>query len=168
MKKRRFFSERGLSLIEVAITVTISGIALMALAVPFVADRSFWNAGRRQTEAQRDAQVVTRAMARMAREGTGYTIIPSAGSTKIDVTKAGCAASSFEGGPSFNSGQLEWVDGCATPASTITLIDGVRSRVVNFTATAVSAELVRIDLEVLHENQENEILQTEIFLRNAA
>ena len=65
-------AHRGVTLVEVLITVVIASIAMMALAVPFVAERSFWGVGKRQTEAQRDAQLAMRTIARMGREGATY------------------------------------------------------------------------------------------------
>lgn len=162
----KFRCQKGASLIELMITVIIGAIAMMALAVPFIAERSFESSGRRQAEAQRDAQMAMRSMSRAARDSSGYTITAGANSTKIDFVRP-CGAMSFEGGPTFNGGQIRWVDACVSPSNTIILIDGVRSRVTALTATAVSPKLIRLNLGVTYQNQQSELLETDVFLRNA-
>ena len=62
-------NRRGVTLIELLITVMIGAIAMFALVPPFIAEGNFFRKGKRQTEAQRDAQMVLRAMARAVREG---------------------------------------------------------------------------------------------------
>ena len=152
---------RGFTLIELLIAMLISGIAFFGLVVPFVGERSFWMSGSRQTEAQRDAQIGLRAMARVARESSLYTVN---GAGDITFT-TGCGTHRFQGGPTFGS-QLRLIDGCAGGATRV-LIDGGRSQVTTFTVTAVNSRLVRIQLVVTHQNQGVEQMETELFLRNA-
>jgi type II secretory pathway pseudopilin PulG len=164
----------GVTLIELLITIVISTIALLALTAPFVAERSFWGIGKRQTEAQRDAQVALRAIARAAREGNAITT-PLAGfsGNTFTFTTPSCPVFgiTFSGDPL--SGQLLMTDGCAGGLP-IPLIDGVRSRVNNLVFTGITNKLVHIQLDVTHRlrttdpNVQNELLQTEIFLRNAS
>jgi prepilin-type N-terminal cleavage/methylation domain-containing protein len=148
--------KRGVTLIELLITVVIGSITLCALAMPFIADRSFWASGRGQSEAQRDAQMVMRAIARVARESTGYT-----------------AATGFQPpvGPSrqfcLQAGQLFLADTCTNPTTSVLLIDGNRSLVTNLVIAPITNKLVRIQLEVTHLNRGTEQLETELLLRNA-
>lgn len=161
-------TRHGVTLIEVLITLVIGSIAMFALAAPFVAERSFWGTGQRQTEAQRDAQLALRAIARAIREGSTPSLAPG---NPPDATLtfnvpcgAGVANVTFSGGPSFG-GQLQMIDSCSGVTST--LIDGVRSRVTDLLFTGVSTKLVRVQIDVTHQNQEHEFLVTELFLRNA-
>ena len=160
-------NQRGFSLLELLIAMIISSIALLGAAAPFIAERSFWASGKRQVEAQRDAQMALRSMARFARQGNGYVIGGSSGNVTIVFTRPSGNVC-FEGGPTFNNGQLRRFDGtCGSPAPTI-LIDGVRSKVTQLVFTSVTTnKLVNIQLQVTRENQQNETLQTDLFLRNA-
>ena len=159
-------NRRGFTLIEMLMVFVISTIAMMALVLPFSAERSFWGVGKRQTEAQRDAQLALRAIARVARQTSGYTI--NNGGASLQLT-SGVNAGCFRGGPSFSS-QLQWYPAtCGTGTPTL-LIDGnaKRSRVTNLAFSTVTANrLVQIQLTVTYNNRENEILTTELFLRNA-
>ena len=158
-------NRRGVTLIEVLVTVVIGAIAMFALAAPLLAQGSFFRKGKRQTEAQRDAQVVLRAMGVAAREGTGY----STASGRVDFLNTSVCGTNpvrFE----LHAGGVFHMH-CA--GNTVTLIDGVRSQVTSFTATpVVSNKLVRIQLGVSHRlrttdpSTENETLETELFLRN--
>ncbi len=154
-------------MLELLIAIIISSIALLAATMPFIAERVFWNTGRRQTEAQRDAQMVFRSMASFARESSSFTTGGSSGDVTLAFTRASGNVC-FEGGSTFNSGQLRRFDGaCGGPAPTI-LIDGVRSKVTQFVVTQVTAnKLVNVQLQITHENRQNETLQTDLFLRNA-
>ena len=154
-------NERGFSLIELLITMIISSIAMMALAVPFMAERSMWATGRQQAAAQRDAQMALRTMARVAREGNNYVI----NANSITFTTP-CGTKVFQTAGN-SSQQFEMVDNCAAPSQTVTLIDGTRSRVTQFNPTAVTTRLVQIQFQITNEGQENEQLQTQLFLRNA-
>ncbi|MBI4167504.1 MAG: type II secretion system protein [Candidatus Aenigmarchaeota archaeon] len=169
--------ETGFSLIELLITMIITSIAFFGLAMPFIAERSSWGSGKRLSEAQRDAQMITRAIARVARESNDYSFpINNPGHVKITFATP-CGNLSFEGGESFNNGQLHRLDECVSPTGTAVLIDGVRSRVSEFAPTTIVAKkLVRIRLNIAHKNissftnepERNEILNTDIFLRNNA
>ena len=68
-------NRRGVTLIELLITIIIGAIAMLALAVPFSAERIFWLRGDTQAEAQRDAQLALRAMARVGRQSSCYEIV---------------------------------------------------------------------------------------------
>ena len=178
-------STHGVTLIELLMAVIISAIAFFPLAMPFIGERSFWGTGERQTEAQRDAQMVLRTMARAARECHAYStgtggFLPGATLLSFDscandpIYPAGSRC--FAGGPAYLGGTMIFRStNCQTIPSTIVLIDGTRrSQVVNFTVTPiVPNKLVRVHLEVSHRRTttdtrvRNEILETEIFLRNA-
>ena len=160
-------NSRGFTLIEMLMVFVIGSISMMALALPFVAERSFWGVGKRQTEAQRDAQLALRAIAHAARQDKTYSIGNNGASLQL-INAAGANAGCFRGGPSFSS-QLQWYPAtCGTGTPTL-LIDGnaKRSRVTNLAFTTVTAnKLVQIQLTVTYNNRENEVLTTELFLRN--
>ena len=167
---------RGATLIELVIAVMIGAIVLMALVIPYAAERSFWHVGSYQAEAQRDADMVLRSMALTARQGQSYTVTNVA-TNDLKVTfampaSAGCGSPVyFEGGTAFpsplNGGQFVWRNGCASPAATVTLIDGVKSKVSAFTPTTIVAnKLVKVNLTVIHKNQQTEIMEKQLFLRN--
>ena len=156
-------SRRGVTLIELLIALVISAIAFFALAMPFIAERSFWLSGNRQTEAQRDAQIAMRAIARVARASSSYAI--ANGGAKITFTVPG-STPCFQGGPAFGS-QLQLFTTCGTPPPAL-LIDGNRSKVTSLVMTAVNTKLVRVQLQVTYQNQKNELLVTNLLLRNAS
>ena len=148
-------NRRGVTLVELIMTVVIGAIAFFALSVPFVAERTFWSSGTRQTEAQRDAQLVLRAIARTARQSSGYNAALGQFTTV-------CGTESFTAA----SGQLTLTD-CA--GNTLTLIDGFRSQVAAFSITAVGTKLVDVHVQIIRQGGvENEDLRTRIFMRNAA
>lgn len=158
MTPHRLPRNSGVSLIELLIVIIIGGIATLALSVPFVAERRFWMLGSAQTESQRDAQLALRAIARIVRESSGFN----------DTTKEftiGCGTVYFEKHDEDGSLHLH---GCL---GTRTLIDGAlsKSKVQAFTVTSVSGnpKLVDIQIDVIHNGQANELLDTQLFLRNA-
>ena len=165
---------RGVTLIEMLIALIISSIAMMALAIPFVAERAFSLSGKAQAESQRDAEVVLRAMARAGREGSQYSV--GAGTLSFDVIcpcpgPLPCPAGTRQF--TKTGAQLQMTDTCIAPQP-LTLIDGNRSKVQDFTITSIIPnKLVRIHLEITHApivggpRQEDEILESEVFLRNA-
>lgn len=155
--KRSRTNERGVTLIELIIVVLISAIALLGAVTPFVGERSFWGTGRRQVEAQRSAQLVMRAIARVARQSSSY--LPAANQITFNTP---CGPVVFQTAGSAND-QFQKID-CT--GQTITLIDGVRSAVTQFTATFITLKLIDIQVQITEENQQSEILQTQIFLRN--
>ena len=171
-------SIRGVTLVELLIAVLISGIAFFALTVPFVAERTNWGEGQRQTEAQRDAEVALRAVERAARWGRQHFPAVGPSSTMQFIIPAcagpfgGFGSVTFQGGPSF-SNQFQMIDSC-NGSAVVTLIDGVRSQVTNLAFTGITSKEVRIQLTVAHQlragagqRQSTETLQTEVFLRNA-
>ena len=160
---KRHFNERGVTLVELMVTMVLGTIVLLAAVMPFIAERSFWATGRRQAEAQRDAQMALRAMARTARQGQGYTVNGTSDLLTLNFT--GCNRQ-FQRSGAANE-KLLLVDNCVAPATTQTLIDGTKSRVTQLAFTAVTSKLVTIQLQVTHENQRNETMQTNLFLRNA-
>jgi Tfp pilus assembly protein PilV len=161
MDKKILMDQRGTTLVEVLIAVLIGAIAFYAIAVPFYTERSFTVAGRRQAEAQRQAHLIFRSMSLMARESESYSIDATSG--RLTFTRA-CGSAYFE---KDNNGKFDFHDGCsANPERE--LIDGTLTKVVDFTSTPVSPNLVRVNLEVLHKNQRTEKLQTQIFLRNVS
>ena len=166
--------DRGVTLVELLIAMVIGFIAFFALTAPFMTERSFWSAGRRQAEAQRDATLALRAMARLARQSQSYTVsFPGGPSGPVRVTFNHCPCgasfvnSFFEGGPTLGAGRFEMTDSCVNPGVATALIDGNRSRVAGFTVTAVNARLLNLQLVVSHEGLETESLETQLFLRNA-
>ena len=167
-------NRRAFTLIELLVTMVIGVIAMFGLAAPLVAERNFWNTGKRQTEAQRDAQTAMRAIERVAREGIACPVSGS-GSVAFQVP---CDRFGVINPPSANvlfssqNGQLQMTNACLGGVTSI-LIDGVRSRVASFISTPIiTNRLVRIQLQVahrLHQNnprEEDELLVTELFLRN--
>ena len=154
-------NRRGFTLIELLVTIVIGAIAFFGLAIPFVAERSFSLSGTRQTEAQRDAQMGMRAIALVARGSKAVV----AGGDQVVFTLLSGDGVVFQGGPRFTN-QLQRID---TTHGTSILIDGVRSRVIGMVVTAIVAnKLVRVRLEVSHEGTEDELLETEFFLRNGS
>ena len=155
-------NKRGVSLIELLITMVISAIAILALAAPFMAERSFWARGKRRVEAQRDAQMVLRAIAHVARPSTGCDASNPAELLCTSVLH--CDTEFQTSGPQF-----QMIDDCQAPAKTITLIDGTKSAVTQFRTTpVVGTKVVKIELEVTREGKEKALLVTQIFARNAS
>src|SRR3989338_6543618 len=76
-------SRRGVTLIEVLMVVVISAIAMFALVPPFLAEGSLFRKGKRQTEAQRDAQMALRAMGFAARESNSAEVTSGATFTQV-------------------------------------------------------------------------------------
>ena len=145
-------NRRGVTLIELLITVVIGAIAFFALAMPFIAERASWGAGNRQTEAQRDAQMGMRAIARTARASSSYNAV-----TGFTVA---CGTTTFT-----KVGSQLLMNNCGTP---LTLINGVKSQVASFSITPVGTKLVSVVLRVTRVGgQEDEQLQSQLFLRNA-
>ena len=159
-------SRRGVTLIEALITVVIGAIAMFALVPPFLAEGNLFRTGKRQTEAQRDAQMALRAMARVARESAGYNASVPGAVTFLIAPTCGGNPVTFE---LHAGGELHQHCG----ANTTILIDGARSRVANFTATSISTRLVQIQLQVTHRlrasnpTTRSETLVTDLYLRNA-
>jgi prepilin-type N-terminal cleavage/methylation domain-containing protein len=152
-------NRQGVTLIELLVTIVIGGIAFMALAVPFVAERTFWGSGTAQAESQRDAQVGLRAVARAMRQGSNPSLGVNAPASSM-AFDAPCGRITFSGGPTF--GEELRISGCG---STSTLIGG-RSRVTGFAMTRLSDNLIRVQIDVLHRGRESEYLETQILMRN--
>lgn len=159
-------SRGGFSLIELLITLVMGALVLMGLTMAFVSERSLWSSGIEQAEAQRDAQVALRAIARAARESNGYTVTAGSGVTQLDFAGP-FGGVCIEAGPAFEGGSLALHDDCAAPASTTYMIDGVRSQVTAFAVTPITSRLLRIQLEVVDPQRGSEALETEVLLRNA-
>lgn len=167
---RRKSGSAGVTLVELLVAFLICGIAFFGLAVPFFSDRLFWMQGERQVEAQRDAQVVLRAMARSARTSSRHNLTVGASANSItfnllcsDGVTSGTRQ--FTGTPG-SGGQLQMTDSCS--GQTVTLIDGNRSQVTDWQVTAVTSQLVLVRLQVTQKGERSELLETEIYLRNAA
>ena len=166
-------NQRGVTLLELLIVIIISVILVLTAMVPFVAERLFWGRGRRRVESQQDAQIVMRAIERVARGSKNYTYPVGGNPNRIDFTDtAGCTRQVQLAGASNT--QLQLVNNCVSPTPPpLTLIDGNRSRVTNWVITPVNTKLVTIQLRVAHRllatdpREENETLVTEFFLRNA-
>ncbi len=166
-------ARRGVTLIELLIALVISGIAMMAIAMPFVAERAFWRHGMQQTQAQRDAQLAMRAIARAARGSTGYTI-SSSGPSKAKITFATsqvCAGNNqiFDGGPNVGSGAL--TSQCGSNAAQYLINrpgDQTGSKVTELRfQSASTSNRVHIIITVTTKNNESERLETDVYLRNA-
>lgn len=179
-------NRRGVTLIELLMTIIIGSIAVLAMWPPFVAERLLWNKGKRQTEAQRDAQMALRSMARFGRESRECTCTPSSSPPgSADACSTGnrivvrfrypsSSPNCFIGRPSSQGGSGEFFfnPGCLD-GDGILLIDGVRSRLEEMTATeVVDNRTLQIHLRVSHQlrttdtRQEDEVLDTTLFLRN--
>ena len=162
-------SVRGVSLIELLMALVVGAIAFFALAMPLVAERSFSASGRRQAEAQRDAQMALRALARVARQSTSYDI--GSGGARITFNAPASVSPSqttFCGGPSFGN-QLRRYTGAACSGTASLLIDGNRSRLTSFAMSSIAENLVRAQLTAAYvtcQNQRNEVLASNLFLRN--
>ena len=152
-------NERGVSLIELLITMVIALVALSAATTPFVAERSFWTTGNRRVEAQRDAQLVMHSIARVARESNDFIVN---GNTLTFTSPAACDYDFQNSGTQFQMVKRS----CITPAQTIVLLDGTKSVMTQFVPTEISTKVVQIQLEVTREGQEKEKMETQIFLRN--
>jgi type II secretory pathway pseudopilin PulG len=153
-------SRAGITFIEVLITIIISAIAVLAAGTPLVAERTFWSAGKRQTDAQRDAQLVLRAIARAARESASFQIVGNAVTFHSGIPPAApnCTAA-FTWSP--GTGQLITQRPCS--AGPITLSTDVAS----FLPQQIQSNLVQISVQVV-KGQQSELLVTDLFLRNGA
>lgn len=152
-------NERGFSLIELLVTMIIASIALFATAVPFMAERSFWQRGKRQVEAQRDAHLMMRSIARAARQSNHSSVTGN-----ILTLTAACGTHIFQ----TSGSEFQITNNCVSPAQTTTLIDGADSAVTQFVPTIISSKIVKIELQITRESKAAEQLETQIFLRNAA
>lgn len=168
-------SRRGVTLVELLMVAVISSIGFVALALPFAAERSMWGNGKRQSEAQRDAQMALRAIARVARESLAYSVVnpgPNQGAVGFDQPGGATGIDTcVRGGPSDNF-QLTVRPSCNGAISQV-LIDGVRSRIASFRVVpVVPNQQLRIELLVRHRLRQNdtreneELLITEVYLRN--
>lgn len=172
---------RGFTLTELLVVIVIASVMIFAFAMPFVAERIFWRHGNQQTEAQRDAQMVMHAIAYTARgcQSTSPSVLT--GQPQVTLTNCACRDTNgiltgnlgditFQGGPTYN-GQFQKVDRCTNITST--LVDGVRSKVIQFAAdefraTAPKNPLLHLTLQVDHKDSGTELLETRILLRNAS
>jgi type II secretory pathway pseudopilin PulG len=164
----------GFTLTELLVTFVITAVMMTAFTAPFMAERIFWREGNQQMEAQRDAQLVLRAVARFAREANAATVTtPASGQTQItltcplDTTPVTWAPVVFLGGPGLNGGQMQMTDQRVSPARTIPLINGIKSKVQVFTASFVN-KILFVQVQVQNQDFGSETLETRIFLRNAA
>ena len=160
ISKARPNQRAGVTLIELLVTLIVGSIVMLALAMPFVAERRFWTSGKRQTQSQRDAEVALRAMARVARQSAGVTITGGGSSVSFyrDRAKNSCAASF-----SLTGSQLFWKPNCTgSPPALV----GAPSVVTTFSVSQASVNRVRVLIGVT-QGSENELLDTDISLRNA-
>ena len=168
-------NRRAVTLIELLITIVIGSIAMFALAVPFSAERIFWLSGRARTEAQRDAQLALRAMARVARQSACYDIVGADQVTLYAGPRVGLACTGATNGCFRRVGnQFESYSGTlCTGVSPALVIDGGRSQVTALSiirSAAGSDRLVQAQLTVRNtagSQQQTEQLLTELYLRNA-
>jgi prepilin-type N-terminal cleavage/methylation domain-containing protein len=158
-------NRRGMTLVELLVTLVIAGIAFSTIVIPFATERAFWKVGERKAEAQQSAEVVLRAMGRHGRHASQFAITTIGPQTILTFTPISGSAMIFRGGPAFNGGQLIMQD----ISNSGVLIDGVRTKVTNYTVTTlIPNRLVRVRLEVQHVADANrkEVMETEIHLRN--
>ena len=171
----RRVNQRGFTLMELIIAIVISVIALFGLAPLLIGGTVSFNTGKRRVEAGRDGELVLRALAHVARESSSFTINGPGDVTFVSPTSP-CGIWRFQGGSGAPfGGQLSMTDGC--PGSSVPLINGVRSQVMNFSvapATVGNTRAVRVTIQVadqlrttLGQRQNNETLQTDLYLRNA-
>lgn len=161
-------NRQGVTLVELMVAVVISVIAILAAAMPFIAERSFWGRGRRQVEAQRDAQMALHSMARYAHQSEEYEVNGAGNRITFHYPNTVCASTRIFRLGGISNDQFLLEDNCASPAQTTVLIDGNRSEVTNLLFTAINERLIGVRIEVTHKNQQNELLQTELYLRNAS
>jgi len=160
----------GTSLVELLIVVVIASMVVMSMGIPYITGRSFFRKGMNQSTAQRDAHLTVKHIAQTAREASAYSVVAGTGSLRINFT-TDCGVISFEGGPLYDNGdpqkpaQLVKFDGCT--ADTIALIDGNFIGVNSFDINQISGKLFELTLDVAYRNDRNEILTTQIYLRNA-
>ena len=162
----------GLTLIELLIAVMISAIAMFGLALPLISGKLSTRIGFRQTEAQRDAQLIMQAIARRAHERSSY-IINGPGNITFATP---CGTWQFQKG-GVGGSQFLMTDCSGSPLPP--LIDGKRSQLTNFTVANVGpvgkTRLVRVNLTLVHQlgtltdnRQETETLLTDLYLHNAS
>ena len=171
-------NRRGVTLIELLMAIVIGSIAMFALAAPLLAGGQLFRKGKRQTEAQRDAQLVLRTMDRFARSGTGYDVstpgVVSFFNVPCDLSNPTGPVGTVTFEVHTATGEFH-KHGCNGDAI---LIDGARSKVASFTAARViptgpgSNKLVRLHLDVTHQLRttggptNREVLDTDLFMRN--
>ena len=165
-------NRHGVTLIELLITVVIGSIAMLAMVVPFSSERIFWLRGETQAEAQRDSQLVLRAMARVARQSSCYDLVGANQVTLYSGPRAGTCTGAVNGCFQSVGSQFVGYPG-ACGASPLTLVDGTRSQVTSLSITrpiAGSDRIIQVQIGVTHfkgTRQNSEQLATRIFLRNA-
>ena len=158
---------RGFTLTEILMTFVITSVMMVAFTAPFMAERIFLREGNQQMEAQRDAELVLHAITRVARECKDAEVTaPASGQTQItlscplDTTPVTWAPVVFLGG------QMQRTDQRVSPARTILLINGIKSKVQVFTASFAN-QILYLQVQVNNQDFGSETLETRIFLRNA-
>ena len=178
----RICSRRGVTLIELLMAIVIGAIAMFSLAPLLIAEGNFFRKGKRQTEAQRDAQMALRAIARVARgsdnfnnPGPSSACVPLGGFHTLQCDGGGVACIRYNWVGDALSQITNFSTSCTNhPNGTVTLIDGVRSKVTSFLITSITSKQVQVQINVTHQLRtgdpriENELLQTELFMRNAS
>ena len=148
----RRVSQGGMTLIELIIAIVISVIALFGLAPLLIGGTVSFDTGKRRVEAGRDGELVLRAMAHGAREASSFTINGPGDVTFVSPTSP-CGIWRFQGGSGAPfGGQLFMTDGC--PGSSVSLINGVRSQVMNFSvapAAVGNTRAISIQIQVAHQ-----------------
>ena len=162
---RRGEGQWGVTLVEMLVTIVMSTMVFLSLTILLSTAQSFRGSGENQTEVQRDASLILKTMAHIARQSTGYTI--SLNGAKVTFTSGACSPS-FQGGPTIGpgGGQVQMSDGCSIPTTTL-LIDGAWSRATQFQMTSVSPnKVVHARIQITYRGLQNELLETDLFLRN--
>jgi prepilin-type N-terminal cleavage/methylation domain-containing protein len=147
----------GVTLIEVLVTIIIGSIAMLAMAGPFVIERSMWSSGRDKTTAQREAQLALRAIGSLARESGRYEVAVK--ELKLySPDKLNCQAAF-----AWDSVQqsMLWKRPCGAAGNAL-----IKSGVTGFSVQAINNQLFGVQIQVQSGN-EQETLVTEFFLRNA-
>ena len=154
----------GVTLIELLIAVIIGSIVMFALALPLVAERSMWGRGQRKTEAQRDAQMVMRAIARAARQSSQFSA--SGGLLQLSSCD-GASLMVIQGGPQSTLSDKNQVRMTDCGGRTATLIDGQKSRATQLTFSRITGSLFKVHLEIMRDGREKAVLETTLYARNA-
>lgn len=170
----------GVTLIELLVAVIIGAIACLGLSAPMMAERRFWILGNAQAESQRNAQLATRAIARVAREAGQLRSISTFPWGAIYRFETPECAGDMVFIARVATGKLEFQEQCGVPGPVVTLIDGDadgdtqmnrnESWLTEFAIIEVGPEdpskTLRVLVRVRHGGVEEELLETTLFLRN--
>lgn len=180
--RREGFGRRGVTLIELLVAVVIGAIACLGLSAPMMAERRFWILGNAQAESQRNAQLATRAIARVVREAGQLRSTSKFGWGDIyRFETPECAGDMVFIARVYSTHELQFQEQCGPqPWPLVTLIGGDvdgdtqmdrnESWLTEFTIDRVgaggSSKTLSVRVRVQHGGVEEELLETTLFLRN--